>query len=274
MGFAGRLPRCEGWTEEELLEEVERSRKELLDWFKSRPDLEGKEFILQTFVWNDEAGVANVESIIIWDSRYIAAQKAGAAAQSGSGDWFDTVAKALKTIQVVTSVAAGLLAATPAGPALAGISTGLSVVNAGIAYVKGDTAGAIEALASGAAGYLGGRLLAAAGGKAIGAVRNARNGENAAAKGGARAAGKEPNRIYSARELVRRSEAGDSFHNFPESFNDSIFKGNRQVISDNYVLYTQRGSINGRKGVFEIGVRPSASGRTEVITHRFFNPDK
>ena len=73
---------------------------------------------------------------------------------------------------------------------------------------------------------------------------------------------------------MRRSEAGDSFHNFPESFNKSIFGGNRQVISDDYVLYTRRGSINGVEGTFEIGVRPSASGRTEVITHRFFRPDR
>jgi hypothetical protein len=105
------------------------------------------------------------------------------------------------------------------------------------------------------------------------AVRRASEGVDAA-KGGARAIGKEPNRIYSARELVRRSEASDSFHNFPESFNKSIFSGNRQVISDNYTLYTQRGAINGVEGTFEIGVRPSASGRTEVITHRFFRPDR
>jgi hypothetical protein len=73
---------------------------------------------------------------------------------------------------------------------------------------------------------------------------------------------------------VRRAEDGGPLHNFPESFNKSIFSGNRQVISDDYVLYTQRGFVNGRAGTFEIGVRPSASGRTEVITHRFFNPDK
>jgi RHS repeat-associated protein len=91
---------------------------------------------------------------------------------------------------------------------------------------------------------------------------------------GARAVGKEPNRIYSARELVRRSEAADSFHNFPESFNKSILSGNRQVIGDDYMLYTQRGTINGVEGTFEIGVRPSASGRTEIITHRFFKPDE
>ncbi len=56
-------------------------------------------------------------------------------------------------------------------------------------------------------------------------------------KGGALAAGKDPNRIYSARESVVGLEAGDSFHNFPESFSQSISMGNRQVISDDCVLY-------------------------------------
>jgi hypothetical protein len=104
---------------------------------------------------------------------------------------------------------------------------------------------------------------------AQGAARGAtRYGDDAA-----RVVGRGPNRIYSARELVRRAEEPGPFHNFPESFNESIFRGNRQVISDDYVLYTQRGVINGVEGTFEIGVRPSASGGTEVIMHRFFRPD-
>jgi hypothetical protein len=111
-----------------------------------------------------------------------------------------------------------------------------------------------------------------------------------------------PNRIYSARELLRRVEEPGPFHNFPESFNGDIFAGNRTVISDNYVLYTKEGTITlpgepiyGRTqvqigegqrvreivgyteprivdGTFEIGVNPSATGRTEIITHRFFRP--
>jgi RHS repeat-associated protein len=84
---------------------------------------------------------------------------------------------------------------------------------------------------------------------------------------------REPNRIYSARELLKRAAEPGPFHNFPESFNAEIFRGNRQVISQNYVLYTRRGSLNGVSGTYEIGVRPSASGRTEVIRHRFFRPD-
>lgn len=103
-----------------------------------------------------------------------------------------------------------------------------------------------------------------------------------AAKGGvnaAEAAATQPNRIYSARELVRRAEnprfnnAPNPNHNFPESFNEQIFSGTRTVKSPNYVEYTSPGTLNGRTGSFEIGVRPSASGRTEVIVHRFFRPD-
>jgi hypothetical protein len=105
--------------------------------------------------------------------------------------------------------------------------------------------------------------------------------------------GTEPNRIYSARELLRRAEEPGPFHNFPESFNDEIFKGTRTVVSDDYVVYSKPGTITlpGKpifdakgnrigetpsrviEGTFEIGVRPSATGRSEIITHRFFRPN-
>ncbi|WP_395795593.1 hypothetical protein [Aquimonas sp.] len=117
-----------------------------------------------------------------------------------------------------------------------------------------------------------------------------------------------PNRIYSARELLRRVEEPGPYHNFPETFNDEIFGGTRTQVSDRYVLYTKDGALTlpgepiyGRaqsrygdalnnpsgqrvrevigytparviEGTYEIGVRPSASGQTEVITHRFFRP--
>ena len=112
-----------------------------------------------------------------------------------------------------------------------------------------------------------------------------------------------PNRIYSARELIRRAEEPGPFHNFPESFNADIFAGNRTVVSPSYTLYTKPGAISlpGKPifgtsaakiggqgtpeiigytpsrtvdGIFEIGVKPSASGRTEVITHRFFRANE
>jgi RHS repeat-associated protein len=96
-----------------------------------------------------------------------------------------------------------------------------------------------------------------------------------------------PTRIYSARVLMRSAEEPGPYHNFPTSFDDHIFQGTRTVVSDKYVLYAERGSMGhpGRydldpprpartlDGTYEIGVRPSDSGRTEVIVHRFFRPD-
>jgi hypothetical protein len=94
----------------------------------------------------------------------------------------------------------------------------------------------------------------------------------------------QPNRIYSTRELLRRAEEPGPFHNFPESFNKQIFEsGNRTVtldyfnkarqgLSSDSIQYRLPGTVNGRDGVFEIFARPSTSGNTEVIMHRFFNP--
>jgi len=101
----------------------------------------------------------------------------------------------------------------------------------------------------------------------------------------AKTAATQPNRIYSARELIRRAEESGPFHNFPESFNQQIFEQGTRTVTPNYfnvakpglsqdgVMYQLRGSVNGANGTFEIGVRPSVSGNTEVIGHRFFRPD-
>jgi len=105
---------------------------------------------------------------------------------------------------------------------------------------------------------------------------------SAAAESGA-AAG--PNRIYSARVLVRSAEESGPFHNFPESFNQQIFNQGTRTVTPNFwrtpkpglsndsVMYRLPGSVNGVEGTFEIGVRPSVSGNTEVIMHRFFRPN-
>jgi hypothetical protein len=92
--------------------------------------------------------------------------------------------------------------------------------------------------------------------------------------------GVDPKRIYSARELKRRADnpqknnAPNPNHNFPESFNKDIFGGTKTKISDNYTLYSKKGNLNGRPGTYEIGVKPSVSGKIETITHRFFKPGK
>ena len=93
------------------------------------------------------------------------------------------------------------------------------------------------------------------------------------------------NRIYSARELVRRTAEPGPFHNFPESFNQTIFSQGTKTVTPNFfkvakknlsntnIMYKLPGTINGTNGTFEIGVRLSTSGNTELIMHRFFKPN-
>ena len=112
----------------------------------------------------------------------------------------------------------------------------------------------------------------------------ARSRLSSVADDAAGASGQGVNRIYSARVLVSSAEEPGSFHNFPESFNEVIFQNGTKTITPNYfnvakpgysntnILYRYPGTINGTRGFYEIAVRPSLSGRTEVIIHRFFNP--
>ncbi|MBY0229051.1 MAG: hypothetical protein K2W96_07220 [Gemmataceae bacterium] len=94
-------------------------------------------------------------------------------------------------------------------------------------------------------------------------------------------------RINSARVLLGGS-GGDlkRYHQFPAMIEKWVLEGKGKKISDSYTLYTRRGTIQhvvveGEKrivrnvpGTYEIGVKPSASGRTQTIVHRFFRPDK
>jgi hypothetical protein len=96
-----------------------------------------------------------------------------------------------------------------------------------------------------------------------------------ASSSGGSGGGSPPNRIYSSRVLNRSADEPGPYHNFPFSFDEEIFRhGTRTVVKGDYVVYRLRGTLNGQEGTFEIGVRPSDSGRTETITHRFFKPDR
>ena len=44
-------------------------------------------------------------------------------------------------------------------------------------------------------------------------------------------------------------------------------------MGNDAVMYRLPGSVNGVSGTFEIGVRSSVSGNTEIIMHRFFRPN-
>jgi len=88
------------------------------------------------------------------------------------------------------------------------------------------------------------------------------------------------NFINSARVLVRSAEESGPFHNFPGSLGQGtrtvtpgFYSSGRYLRSNDAVMYELPGSINGVEGTFQIGTRPSISGNTEVIMHRFFSPD-
>ena len=44
----------------------------------------------------------------------------------------------------------------------------------------------------------------------------------------------QPNRIYSARVLIRSAEEPGPYHNFPESFNAEIFESGTQTVTKNF----------------------------------------
>jgi RHS repeat-associated protein len=73
---------------------------------------------------------------------------------------------------------------------------------------------------------------------------------------------------YSERVGARSAEDPGPNHNFPSSFDKEIMQnGQKTVGSDGYTQYNLRGSVNGREGTYEIGVKNGQ------IEHRFFRPD-
>ncbi|MCP3660558.1 MAG: hypothetical protein GY830_09710, partial [Bacteroidetes bacterium] len=93
-------------------------------------------------------------------------------------------------------------------------------------------------------------------------------------------------KIYSSRELLRRKAEPGPYHNFPESLNKTIFEKGERIIKPNFYkdikpgfsnkgsFYKYPGKVNGKEGFYEIGTRFSSNGKTEVIIHRFFRPNK
>lgn len=51
----------------------------------------------------------------------------------------------------------------------------------------------------------------------------------------------------------------------PDFFNKA-----KPNLSNDSIQYRLSGSLNGKAGTYEIFTRPSVSGRTELIMHRFF----
>lgn len=53
----------------------------------------------------------------------------------------------------------------------------------------------------------------------------------------------------------------------------NYFNKAKPNLSNDSLLYRLSGELNGRAGTYEIFTRPSLSGQTELIMHRFFRAD-
>ena len=189
------------------------------------------------------------------------------------------------------TVAAYGLVGTAAGGAVGyGAGFGSALYSSGGDWSYANQMGGIM---SGVGAQIGSLAGMAAGGWAAYGTKLAQAGVEAAATAtAAKETAKEAaitgsdgvNRIYSARELLRRTAEPGTFHNFPELFNQTIFSQGTKTVTPNFfrvakpglsntsIMYELPGTINGTNGVFQIGVRPSVSGNTELIIHRFFKP--
>jgi len=75
---------------------------------------------------------------------------------------------------------------------------------------------------------------------------------------------------YKYADRVRNRGVQDPLsHNFPYSFDDVILSKTPILKNNGYKIFQQKGIINGKKGVFEIGITKEG-----VIDHRFFRPIK
>ena len=90
--------------------------------------------------------------------------------------------------------------------------------------------------------------------------------EKAAAKGGTNAF--THNYKYADRVRVRGVQDPVS-HNFPYSFDDAILSTKPILKENGYKIFQQSGTMNGKNGVFEIGLTKDG-----IIDHRFFRPTK
>lgn len=72
---------------------------------------------------------------------------------------------------------------------------------------------------------------------------------------------------YAPRVRMRGLEDPVS-HNFPYSFDKGILRTKPKILPSGYRIYTKPGTMNGKPGVYEIGVNKAGN-----IDHRFFKPD-
>jgi hypothetical protein len=75
---------------------------------------------------------------------------------------------------------------------------------------------------------------------------------------------------YEYADRVRiRAEQDPTSHNFPYSFDDAVLSTEPILKNNGYRIFQQQGTMNGKNGIFEIGVT-----NNNIIDHRFFRPIK
>jgi hypothetical protein len=74
---------------------------------------------------------------------------------------------------------------------------------------------------------------------------------------------------YHARVRARGLDDPTS-HNFPYTYDKTILESTPTVQDDGSLLYRVPGAMNGKDGVYEIGLNPN----TNTVFHRFFRPYK
>lgn len=73
---------------------------------------------------------------------------------------------------------------------------------------------------------------------------------------------------YKYAERVRATQDPAS-HNFPYRFDDAILSTKPIIKGNRYKMYQMEGTMNGIKGVYEIGITKNG-----IIDHGFFRPLK
>ena len=131
------------------------------------------------------------------------------------------------------------------------------------------TTRALAELAEGVAPGAGSGTLAAAGSLGTAAVGKLAGAADEVARGAGVADNAASHGLQYADRVRARGVEDPVSHNFPYTFDDSILATNPIPKPNGYSMYQAPGTMNGKSGVFEIGVNKSG-----VIDHRFFRPEK
>jgi hypothetical protein len=201
-------------------------------------------------------------------------------ATTGTVDWS----------QVRTDALVGAASGGVGGAAGAGVTRLASLAGAP-ALAGGAASGMVGGAASGMVtrGLTGGNPFDAQGMATdllIGGVAGAAGGQLGGPRAPSHGDSSAPELVYAPRIFRRMEEDHGLHHNFPLLLDrDIVVSGSREVVTDyfnhpqpgltnNSIRYLAPGTINDTSGNYELFTRPSLSGDTEVVMHRFFRKSK